>query len=294
MNVIIDSIGNKFFCENYEGKKGEDNLEKDILKFSSDIFGPNSLYLNKKIRLSSLGNLGSVPDGYLIDFRNNKFYLVEVELEKHDIVGHVMKQLAAFVSCFNKPENKKRIVDSIYEEIEANKPQRNKAISRWLNKDTYHVLTKLIFQYSKPAVILIVDNISTQLIEIESTLEQNISLDILDPIEFKKYRNKNKLLYKFDIFSYEKPGGGLSKTNLPGMQELFEKGILGKGDKIMIKGKDDLKARVVSGKNVVFKGKVMTYNQWGQEVTGWPSINIYLHAVHAKSGKTLNDLRSKT
>ena len=39
--------------------------------------------------------------------------------------------------------------------------------------------------------------------------------------------------------------------------------------------------------------KNLTYNQWGQKVTGWSSICIYEWAIHKETGKTLDVLRRK-
>jgi hypothetical protein len=35
------------------------------------------------------------------------------------------------------------------------------------------------------------------------------------------------------------------------------------------------------------------YNEWGREVTGWSSVNIYDWAVDVKTGKTLGELRTE-
>jgi len=35
----------------------------------------------------------------------------------------------------------------------------------------------------------------------------------------------------------------------------------------------------------------MTYNAWGQKVTGWSAINIYEWTIHEPTGQTLDELR---
>jgi hypothetical protein len=49
---------------------------------------------------------------------------------------------------------------------------------------------------------------------------------------------------------------------------------------------------VLDGRHVEFKGKRMTFNDWGQRVTGWTSIRIYT-TVCLPDGRTLDQLRDK-
>ena len=37
----------------------------------------------------------------------------------------------------------------------------------------------------------------------------------------------------------------------------------------------------------------MTYNAWGQKITGWSAINIYEWTVDEKTKETLDDLRKE-
>jgi len=83
------------------------------------------------------------------------------------------------------------------------------------------------------------------------------------------------------------------KQYLPRMDKLFEWGILKKGDALNIKGKDNSEAVVLDSREVQYKGETMTYNQWGQKVTGWSSICIYEWAFHKNHNELLDTLRRK-
>lgn len=88
----------------------------------------------------------------------------------------------------------------------------------------------------------------------------------------------------------KEPSTGIKRTNLPKMPQLFEWGILKKGDKLSIRNHDKSEAEVVDAREVMFNGEQLTYNQWGQKVTDWSSICIYDWAVR-EDGKTLGELR---
>ena len=52
-------------------------------------------------------------------------------------------------------------------------------------------------------------------------------------------------------------------------------------------------AEVIDERFVNYKGNKITYNQWGQYVTGWSSICIYAWAVKLDCDKTLDSLRKE-
>jgi len=84
-----------------------------------------------------------------------------------------------------------------------------------------------------------------------------------------------------------------AKQNLPTMPALFEWGLVKAGDILHIKTRPTERAIARDQKQVTYQGKDMSYNAWGQSVTGWSSINIYDWAVDEKSGKTLDQLRQE-
>ncbi|MFC7540340.1 hypothetical protein ACFQU2_13865 [Siccirubricoccus deserti] len=86
---------------------------------------------------------------------------------------------------------------------------------------------------------------------------------------------------------------GLARRRFQSTQDLIDLGRLRVGDTLAIRGRDDSSARVLDGWHVEFKGQRMSFNKWGQRVTGWPSIRIYTMAC-LSDGRTLNDLRDQS
>jgi len=90
-----------------------------------------------------------------------------------------------------------------------------------------------------------------------------------------------------------------TRTTLPKMWELMEwglvkPGVVKPGDVLKMKSypDPDSNAMVVDSKTVRFKNRMLSYNNWGCEVTGWSSINIYDWAI-TPNGRTLSDLRAE-
>lgn len=83
------------------------------------------------------------------------------------------------------------------------------------------------------------------------------------------------------------------RTTLPGMDKLFEWEIIKAGDAVVIKNRDNSQATVIDSKYVDFKGEKLTFNKWGQKVTGWSSIRIYDWVLIKGSDKTLHEMRQE-
>ena len=77
--------------------------------------------LKNRIDTYALGS--SIPDGLLFDFRdkeNPEFYLVEIELAKHDFYRHIFPQITKFFAFFKNSENRNNLIDKIFHFIQQN------------------------------------------------------------------------------------------------------------------------------------------------------------------------------
>ncbi|RXI44636.1 hypothetical protein DP145_09535 [Clostridium tetani] len=83
----------------------------------------------------------------------------------------------------------------------------------------------------------------------------------------------------------------INRTTFPGMDKLFEWGIIKSGNVVVIKNRDNSEATVIDSKYVDFKDKKLTFNKWGQKVTGWSSIRIYDWVLIKGNDKTLHEMR---
>ena len=90
--------------------KYEEEFEKIIFDKYKYFFGENSiLFLKKKIKTQT--NIGTIPDGFLINILNKKWHIIEVELSTHDVYRHILPQITKFASALNNPVTKKTLID---------------------------------------------------------------------------------------------------------------------------------------------------------------------------------------
>ncbi len=71
----------------------EAELEKVVIDNYEYLFGPDSFYL-PKTKIKTSDGFGTIPDGFAIDIRQRRWYIVEAELGHHDVWNHIAKQVS--------------------------------------------------------------------------------------------------------------------------------------------------------------------------------------------------------
>ena len=84
-----------------------------------------------------------------------------------------------------------------------------------------------------------------------------------------------------------------TRTSLPRIKKLMEWNIVHRGDTLVIVNQENSEAEVMDHKRVRYHGEEISFNEWGQRVTGWSSICIYDWAKQKDAGKTLSELRKE-
>ncbi len=189
--------GNKTF-EQYEYLT-EDEFERRVVEFSSEIFGPRSAYIDVKKKIG--GEIKSIPDGYLIDFSfsaDPRLYIIENELVRHDPYRHIGQQLLRFSISYRASGRK--IKTFLLNHILGNEKMRA-LVEDGLKAASYRnidvLLEDLIFE--KPvAAIVIIDQSSSELENVLSQLTMKA-----DVIEFQTYYCDSEQIHKFTPFQQE-------------------------------------------------------------------------------------------
>ena len=68
-----------------------------------------------------------------------------------------------------------------------------------------------------------------------------------------------------------------TQTYLPRMSWLMDQQIINVGDEVYIINQPDKIAKVIDSENVLYKGRKMSFNKFGCDITGWKSIQIYAY-----------------
>lgn len=131
-----------------------------------------------KFLIRSADGMGTIPDGYAIDFATKRWFLVEAELSSHSVWGHIAPQVSKQLVAALQPASRSLIVDTVVERIREDAELRTHIDELGVPKiDIRWVLTEIIT--SSPIVGIPIDHVSTYLREWAQTLRCEVKLWIV-------------------------------------------------------------------------------------------------------------------
>jgi len=146
----------------------EDEFERVVEEHVKDIFGNQSIYLEKH-KLRTRSGIGSIPDGYVIvPGEQPHWHIVEVELSSHPLYEHIVPQISKFISGIRNPSTQKEIVDALFHEIDSDEFRRLQLKKAIGTTETYKFLADLVSR--PPVVTIIIEKRTDQLDEAISAL----------------------------------------------------------------------------------------------------------------------------
>lgn len=147
----------------------EDEFERVVQEHAQEIFGEQSIYLDRKQKLKSLSGIGSIPDGYVIVFGETPYWhIVEVELSSHPLDQHIVSQVSRFITGIRNPSTQREVVGAIYSEITRDiflKPRVEQSIQ---SNEIYKFIADLVSK--SPVLTIIIEKDTEGLREAISTL----------------------------------------------------------------------------------------------------------------------------
>ena len=195
MRSAIYLDGNRFVESEFEK---EEEFEKVVKENYKTLFGTNTLYFDLKNKIDSKSLGSSIPDGFLFDFsdkENPEFYLVEVELQKHDFYKHIFPQITKFFAFFKNPKSRNNLIDTLFHFIKSNPQLEEEFIGYSGKKEIYKALKDVI--ENSQNILLILDNDKSELTEVfdtyTDTWDKMVKKEIL-----KQYTANKKTIFTLD------------------------------------------------------------------------------------------------
>jgi hypothetical protein len=188
--------------------ENEADLEDAIVQVQSDLFGANRYYLDVKKKIGAKGSIQNIPDGYLLDLSGSKprLYVVENELQTHDLLRHIAVQILQFSLSFkSEPLGVKKILlQALQTRHDAKKAAERYAVERGF-RNLDHLLEHLVFE-SPFAALLIIDSMSD---ELEDVLSEKFRFGV-EVLELSRYANATgDHVYGFEPFLADVTGGSI-------------------------------------------------------------------------------------
>ncbi len=167
MNSVIFHSGNKFI-EFIHG--AEDDFEQMLITNTRLLFGSSTIYINLKAKIDTASLGSSKPDGLLFDLSNidsPEFYLVEIELAKHDFYRHIFPQITRFFAFFRNSNAQNELIESVFTLIQSDKELEQIFKSFFKGKEIFKFIKDTI--ENSQNILLVIDEMKPELPEMIDT-----------------------------------------------------------------------------------------------------------------------------
>ena len=206
--------------------KTEEEVEKVVAHNFKLLFGDYSILLPKSMIRTS-GGKGTIPDGIIIDFKGNRWFILEVERGDHETWGHIAPQISKQLVAVMNRETKYKITELCIAEI-----GRQKEFSKLLESDlkiqllNVHGTVQKILEKA-PIVSLPIDYSPSDLEEWASMQKVDVQIQHIE-----KYMNgKGEVLYDFPDLELTQEKESLKTTDKSNaLYEIVKAGLLNVGD----------------------------------------------------------------
>jgi hypothetical protein len=248
---------------------------------------------------------------------NGYLVLIEIKRDKLDVINRKEPfeiQAIRYAASNATIKDYKELVERVYAPyIEKHKDEYNlqgKSVEEFALKS----LEEFLIQNNafktfnqKQRLILVASEIDDQTKSAIAWLNQN-GLDI-QCFELDVYLIENKIYFQpqriLPLLSYSdfyvgfktpgqksSPTTGITRRNLPRIDELLREKVVYEGDIITPKDHPGESILIKNG-NVDVNGEEMSMQVWLKNIYGWASIQTYVFAIHQKTGKSLSQLRKE-
>ena len=152
MNTFLLKDGVRYLHRKY---KNEQELEDFVVEHYQEIFGENTLFFDKR-KIKTPSGLGTIPDGFVVDLQNKKWYIVEVELACHHTFNHITQQLYKFsVAVKKNPRNAQKLTKTFSQTIKKDPGMKYLMEIAGVVEEQYEFISDILMK--DPEIVVIID-----------------------------------------------------------------------------------------------------------------------------------------
>lgn len=304
---MLISLDKKYIKASFDN---EAELEKVVIDNYEYLFGPDSFYL-PKTKIKTADGIGTIPDGFAIDIRQKRWYIVEAELGHHDVWNHIAKQVSKQIVASLQVLTRRNLEDISVELYNNDDTLKEKFSNLGVVSVDIRKIIRDILE-TDPIIGIPIDSIPNDLKDWARQQKFNVKLWIVN--KFIEFGNKANTIYEFPeefkpILDTEeesqpkKPNTAIARFDI-GLIDLIAANFLSVNEKLFMTYKPrngnqkTYEATILNDGNLEVLGQVFSSPSYAavagiqdagsnrETVNGWTSWKV-------RNGKSLADLREQ-
>jgi hypothetical protein len=156
----------------------ESEIEEVVKNYAEYLFGSSIIFLPKS-KISTVGGVGTVPDGFVIDAESEEWFMVEAELANHGTWQHIAPQISKQLTATDSQATRESLLKICLELVKKDKTAAS--IFADLDIPPLEIHGKLQVKLAKPPTIAIpIDGIPPDLQSWVKTLKFPVKIWLIE------------------------------------------------------------------------------------------------------------------
>ena len=143
--------------------RDEAELEYVVYENLADLFGDEAISVPFRTKLRTDDDVETIPDAIVLDFKNNKWYIVEVELAAHSTHDHVLPQVTKMIVAVSTRGGKERLIDAVFRKIEKSPEKRRQLREQGMEEFKIKDRLEHLVKKKDPIFTILIDAITMDL-----------------------------------------------------------------------------------------------------------------------------------
>ncbi|MEB3780550.1 MAG: hypothetical protein GSR85_10050 [Desulfurococcales archaeon] len=178
----------------------EKELEEVIFNNHKLLFSDYSIILPQR-EISTSGGHSTRPEAVILNFKDEVWYVVEVELANHGVWGHIVPQITRQLVALENREMRTKLIDLFLEKVKESEELKAKFIELGISElDIQRIIEKIIGK--SPAIVIPIDKVPADL----KVWAQAIKNEVIF-LEVEKYvsNETNDVIYRIPAYMRSSP-----------------------------------------------------------------------------------------
>jgi len=165
LRTALFSNGKRFHELKFRKEQDFENLIVENYKM---LFGEKTVYIDVKNKAEGKSLGGIIPDGLLFDLSdkdNPEFYLVEVELAKHNFYKHIFPQITKFFAFYRNSTSQNKFIEKLHNLVKNNKKFNDEFMKYLRGRELYKSIKDAV--ENSQNILLILDDDKDEIHEVQ-------------------------------------------------------------------------------------------------------------------------------
>jgi hypothetical protein len=226
---------NKYFRTPFNNEAEIEAVVKDYAEY---LFGSSIVFVPKS-KITTIGGIGTIPDGFVLDLESEEWFMVEAELASHGTWQHIAPQISKQLAAVDSQATRDSILGIALDLVKADKEVANVFSELGISQIDVHGKLQGILKKT-PTIAIPIDGVPSDLQSWAKTLKFKVKIWVIE-----KYQSLDGMTIMYSVPDENVPT--ITTSTIKGhptatvaarwsqpYQDVMQTGLIREGQKVLL------------------------------------------------------------